>query len=144
MPSIATGANLANRELHYIGVSGDGDTVSIGMGQFTHIMRRNLNMLYIVENNGAYGLTKGQFSATADPGSKSKAGKTNAMATIDLPTLAIQMGATFVARSFSGDKAQLVPLIKAAISHRGFAFLDVISPCVTFNNHVDSNLKCII
>jgi len=138
MPSIATGASMANRDLLYIGVSGDGDTASIGMGQFTHIMRRNLNMLYIVENNGAYGLTKGQFSATADSGSTSKSGKTNSMATIDLPTLAIQMGATFVARSFSGDKTQLVPLIKAAISHKGFAFLDIVSPCVTFNNHAGS------
>ena len=134
MPSVTTGANLANRELIYIGVSGDGDTASIGLGQFGHVNRRNLNMLYIVENNGCYGLTKGQDSATSDVGSASKKGVPNPYEPIDLCTTALQMGATFVARSFSGDKEQLVPLFKAAISHQGFAFIDVISPCVTFNN----------
>lgn len=134
MPSVATGANLANKEMVYIGVSGDGDSASIGLGQFAHVTRRNLNMLYLVENNGCYGLTKGQDSATADVGSTSKKGVANPYEPIDLCTLALQLGATFVARSFSGDKAQLVPLIKAAISHRGFAFIDVVSPCVTFNN----------
>ena len=138
MPSVATGANMANRDLIYVGVSGDGDTASIGMGQFTHAVRRNLNMMYIVENNGCYGLTKGQDSATADIGSKSKKGEPNPFEPIDLASLALQLGATFVARSFSGDKAQLVPLIKAAISHQGFAFIDVISPCVTFNNNPGS------
>jgi 2-oxoglutarate ferredoxin oxidoreductase subunit beta len=138
MPSVATGANMANRELIYVGVSGDGDTASIGMGQFTHAVRRNLNMMYIVENNGCYGLTKGQDSATADIGSMSKKGEPNPFEPIDLASLALQLGATFVARSFSGDKAQLVPLIKAAISHQGFAFIDVISPCVTFNNNPGS------
>ncbi|MEO1079437.1 MAG: 2-oxoacid:ferredoxin oxidoreductase subunit beta [Pseudomonadota bacterium] len=138
MPSVATGANLANRDLIYIGVSGDGDTASIGMGQFAHVIRRNLNMSYIVENNGCYGLTKGQDSATMDQGSISKKGDSNMYSPIDLVRIAIEIGATFVARSFSGDKAQLVPLIKAAISHRGFALLDVISPCVTFNNHEGS------
>ncbi len=138
MPSVATGANLANRELIYIGVSGDGDTASIGMGQFTHAVRRNLNMLYIVENNGCYGLTKGQDSATADVGSASKKGEPNPFEPIDLVSVALQLGATFVARSFSGDKKQLVPLIQAAISHNGFAFIDVISPCVTFNNNAGS------
>jgi 2-oxoglutarate/2-oxoacid ferredoxin oxidoreductase subunit beta len=138
MPSVATGASLANRELVYIGVSGDGDTASIGMGQFAHVVRRNLNMTYIVENNGCYGLTKGQDSATADVGSKSKKGTINSYEPIDLATVAIQLGATFVARSFSGDRQQLVPLLKAALSHRGFAFLDVVSPCVTFNNHEGS------
>ncbi len=135
MPSVATGANLANRDLVYIGVSGDGDSASIGLGQFAHVNRRNLNMLYIVENNGCYGLTKGQDSATADIGSASKKGTPNPYEPIDLCTMALQLGATFVGRSFSGDKDQLVPLIKAALSHRGFAFLDVISPCVTFNNN---------
>ncbi len=134
MPSVATGANLANRDMIYLGVSGDGDTASIGMGQFVHAVRRNLNMLYIVENNGCYGLTKGQDSATADVGSQTKGGQPNLYEPIDLVTLALDLGATFVARSFSGDKAQLVPLIKAAIAHRGFAFIDVVSPCVTFNN----------
>lgn len=134
MPSVTTGANLANRDMIYIGVSGDGDTASIGLGQFGHVTRRNLNMLYIVENNGCYGLTKGQDSATADVGSASKKGVPNPYEPIDLCSLALQMGATFVARSFSGDKNQLIPLVKAAISHRGFAFIDVISPCVTFNN----------
>lgn len=138
MPSVATGAAAANRDLTYIGVSGDGDTASIGMGQFAHVVRRNLNMLYLVENNGCYGLTKGQDSATADVGSISKAGSTNLYEPIDLVTIALELGATFVARSFSGDKAQLVPLIKAAISHRGFALIDVISPCVTFNNNPGS------
>ncbi len=138
MPSVATGANLANRDLTYIGVSGDGDSASIGMGQFAHVVRRNLNMLYLVENNGCYGLTKGQDSATADVGSMSKKGAANPFQPVDLCTLAIDLGATFVARSFSGDKDQLVPLIKAAISHSGFAFIDVISPCVTFNNNAAS------
>lgn len=135
MPSVATGANMANREMIYIGVSGDGDTASIGMGQFVHAVRRNLNMMYIVENNGCYGLTKGQDSATSDIGSASKKGEPNALEPIDLASMALQLGATFVARSFSGDKEQLIPLIKAAISHQGFAFIDVISPCVTFNNN---------
>lgn len=138
MPSVATGANLANRELTYIGVSGDGDTASIGMGQFAHVVRRNLNMLYLVENNGCYGLTKGQDSATADVGSMGKKGTPNPFEPIDLCTLALELGATFVARSFSGDKEQLVPLIKAALSHSGFALIDVISPCVTFNNTTTS------
>ena len=134
MPSITTGANMANKELIYLGVSGDGDTASIGMGQFVHAVRRNLNMVYIVMNNGCYGLTKGQDSATADFGSISKAGSDNPYEGIDLAGLAMELNATFVARSFSGDKKQLVPLIKAAMSHPGFAFIDVISPCVTFNN----------
>jgi 2-oxoglutarate ferredoxin oxidoreductase subunit beta len=138
MPSVLTGANLANRDLIYLGVSGDGDSASIGLGQFAHCIRRSVNMLYIVENNGVYGLTKGQFSATADRGSKSKRGVTNTDASIDLVAMALQLGATFVARSFSGDKHQLVPLIKAAILHEGAAFLDVISPCVAFNNHPGS------
>ncbi len=138
MPSVATGANLANRELTYIGVSGDGDTASIGMGQFAHVVRRNLNMVYIVMNNGCYGLTKGQDSATADIGSKSKAGSVNIYEPIDLASLALELGASFVGRSFSGDKHQLIPLIKAAISHPGFALIDVVSPCVTFNNNAGS------
>lgn len=138
MPSVATGANLANRDLIYIGVSGDGDTASIGMGQFVHAVRRNLNMMYVVENNGCYGLTKGQDSATADIGSASKKGEPNPFEPIDLASIALQLGATFVARSFSGDKEQLIPLIKAAVAHRGFAFIDVISPCVTFNNNKGS------
>ncbi|MEM1401846.1 MAG: 2-oxoacid:ferredoxin oxidoreductase subunit beta [Pseudomonadota bacterium] len=138
MPSVATGANLANRDLIYIGVSGDGDSASIGMGQFAHVVRRNLNMSYIVENNGCYGLTKGQDSATSDVGSTSKKGDINMYSPIDLVRVAIEIGATFVGRSFSGDKEQLVPLLKAAISHRGFALLDVVSPCVTFNNHQGS------
>ena len=138
MPSVLTGANLANRELIYLGVSGDGDSASIGFGQFAHVMRRGVNMTYIVENNGVYGLTKGQFSATADRGSKSKKGVTNTDSGIDLVAIALQLGATFVARSFSGDKTQLVPLIKAAIEHRGAAFIDVISPCIAFNNHAGS------
>jgi len=138
MPSVTTGANLANRELLYLGVSGDGDTASIGMGQFVHAVRRNLNMVYIVMNNGCYGLTKGQDSATADPGSISKSGIANHFQTIDLVGLALELGATFVGRSFSGDKGQLVPMIKAAMNHHGFAFIDVISPCVTFNNNAGS------
>jgi 2-oxoglutarate ferredoxin oxidoreductase subunit beta len=138
MPSIATGAYMANRDLVYLGVSGDGDTASIGMGQFVHAIRRNLNMVYIVMNNGCYGLTKGQHSATADAGSKSKDGAVNPFQSIDLVGLALELGATFVGRSFSGDKTQLVPLIQAAMSHPGFAFLDVLSPCVTFNNKPES------
>src|ERR1700722_1532728 len=138
MPSVATGANLANRDLIYFGVSGDGDSASIGMGQFVHVVRRNLKMVYIVMNNGCYGLTKGQDSATADEGSKNKSGNVNLFESIDLASLAIELGATFVAQSFSGDKNQLVPLIKAAMKHNGFAFLNVISPCVTFNNNVGS------
>ncbi|NRF70032.1 2-oxoacid:ferredoxin oxidoreductase subunit beta [Aquincola sp. S2] len=138
MPSVLTGANLANRELLYLGVSGDGDSASIGIGQFAHAMRRGVRMVYIVENNGVYGLTKGQFSATADRGSKAKKGAVNNDAAIDLVGIALQLGATYVGRGFSGDKAQLVPLIKGAIAHRGAAFLDVISPCVAFNNHAGS------
>jgi len=138
MPSVLTGANLANKELIYLGVSGDGDSASIGLGQFMHCVRRSVNMLYITENNGVYGLTKGQFSATADRGSKSKAGGTNNDAALDLVGLAMMIGATFVARSFSGDKKQLVPLIMAGLSHNGPAFIDVISPCVAFNNHPGS------
>ena len=138
MPSVLTGASLANRDLIYLGVSGDGDSASIGLGQFAHALRRAVNMVYIVENNGVYGLTKGQFSATADKGSKSKRGAVNSDQPIDLVMLALQLGASFVARSFSGDKAQLVPLIKAAVSHRGAAFIDVVSPCVAFNNHAGS------
>jgi 2-oxoglutarate ferredoxin oxidoreductase subunit beta len=138
MPSVLTGANLANRELIYLGVSGDGDSASIGLGQFAHAMRRGVNMLYIVENNGVYGLTKGQFSATADRGSKSKRGVINADSSIDLVAMALQLGATFVARGFSGDKTQLVPLLKAAIEHEGAALIDVLSPCVAFNNHEGS------
>jgi 2-oxoglutarate ferredoxin oxidoreductase subunit beta len=138
MPSVLTGANLANRDLVYLGVSGDGDSASIGFGQFAHALRRGVNMCYIVENNGVYGLTKGQFSATSDKGSKSKRGLANTDSAIDLVAVALQLGATFVARSFSGDKGQLVPLIKAAIEHEGAAFIDVISPCVAFNNHEGS------
>src|SRR5471032_3138766 len=132
MPSVLTGANLANRELIYLGVSGDGDSASIGFGQFAHSIRRAVNMVYVVENNGVYGLTKGQFSATADRGSKSKKGAINHDTPIDMVSLALQLGASFVTRSFSGDKTQLVPLIKAALLHRGSDFLDVISPCVAF------------
>ena len=138
MPSVLTGANLANHDLLYLGVSGDGDSASIGLGQFAHCMRRGVNMVYIVENNGVYGLTKGQFSATADKGSKSKRGIANSDEPIDMVSLALQLGASFVARSFSGDKQQLVPLIKAAIEHKGAALIDVISPCVAFNNHAGS------
>ena len=138
MPSVLTGANLANRELIYLGVSGDGDSASIGIGQFAHAMRRSVNMVYIVENNGVYGLTKGQFSATSDKGAKSKRGVVNSDEPIDMVGMALQLGATFVARSFSGDKAQLVPLIEAAIRHQGAAFIDCVSPCVAFNNHEGS------
>ena len=138
MPSIATGAGAANRDLIMIGVSGDGDSLSIGLGQLCHSIRRNVNLLYLLENNGVYGLTKGQFSASADPGSASKKGEINSMSAIDGVLLALTLGATFVARSFSGDKAQLVPIIKAGLTHKGFAFVDVISPCVTFNDHEGS------
>ena len=138
MPSVAAGALAANRDLVCIGVSGDGDSLSIGFGQFAHAVRRNLDMLYLIENNGVYGLTKGQFSASADPGSKAKKGEENRMQAIDPVASAISMGGSFVARSFSGDRAQLVPLIKAAVKHPGCAVLDVISPCVTFNDHEGS------
>src|SRR6187455_3448318 len=138
MPSVLTGANLANRELIYLGVSGDGDSASIGIGQFVHAIRRGVDMVYIVENNGVYGLTKGQFSATADQGSVSKKGVANSDSPLDLVTMALQLGASYVGRSFSGDKQQLVPLIKGALAHRGAAFLDVVSPCVAFNNHPGS------
>jgi len=138
MPSVLTGANLANRELIYLGVSGDGDSASIGIGQFVHAIRRGVDMVYIVENNGVYGLTKGQFSATADQGSVSKKGVANTDSPLDMVTMALQLGASFVARGFSGDKKQLVPLVKAALSHRGAAFIDVISPCIAFNNHAGS------
>ena len=138
MPSVLTGAALANRELLYLGVSGDGDSASIGIGQFSHAMRRGVRMVYIVENNGVYGLTKGQFSATADRGSKSKKGAVNRDAPVDLISMALQLGATYVGRGFSGDKAQLVPLIEGAIRHGGAAFIDVVSPCVAFNNHAGS------
>ncbi len=138
MPAVATGTVLANRQLLAIGVSGDGDTASIGMGQFVHMMRRNLPMIYIVENNGVYGLTKGQFSATADLGSVLKTGVANELPPVDLAAMAIQLGATYVARSFSGDPKQLVALLEGAIAHRGTALIDVISPCVTFNNHEGS------
>jgi 2-oxoglutarate/2-oxoacid ferredoxin oxidoreductase subunit beta len=138
MPSVLTGANLANRELLYLGVSGDGDSASIGLGQFAHAMRRGVRMAYIVENNGVYGLTKGQFSATADQGSKSKKGAVNSDSPVDLVGIALQLGATYVGRGFSGNKAQLVPLIKGAITHGGAAFIDVLSPCVAFNNHPGS------
>ncbi|QPF71497.1 2-oxoacid:ferredoxin oxidoreductase subunit beta [Roseateles sp. DAIF2] len=138
MPSVLTGANLANRELLYLGISGDGDSASIGLGQFAHALRRGVAMVYIVENNGVYGLTKGQFSATADRGSVAKKGQANTDTAIDLVSLALQLGATYVARGFSGDKEQLVPLIEGAIKHRGAAFIDVISPCVAFNNHAGS------
>src|SRR5215213_3174357 len=138
MPTLATGANAANGELMYIGISGDGDSLSIGLGQLSHAIRRNVNLLYMLENNGVYGLTKGQFSASADRGSLSKKGEANTMEAIDGCLLALTLGATFVARSFSGDKAQLVPIIKAGLAHSGFAFIDVISPCVTFNDHEGS------
>ena len=138
MPPIATGANAANREMTYIGVSGDGDSLSIGLGHLCHAMRRNVRMLYVIENNGVYGLTKGQFSASSDIGSKSKKGEANEMSPIDPILLGLSLGATFVARSFSGDKEQLVPILKAGIAHRGFALVDVISPCVTFNDHEGS------
>jgi 2-oxoglutarate/2-oxoacid ferredoxin oxidoreductase subunit beta len=138
MPSVATGAVLANRSLMALGVSGDGDTASIGLGQFMHLMRRNLPLIYIIEDNGVYGLTKGQFSATADIGSKLKTGVINELPAIDTCELAISMGATFVGRSFSGDKRQLHAMLKAAIAHRGTVMLDVVSPCVTFNDHEGS------
>ena len=138
MPAVATGALLATAQLLALGVSGDGDTASIGAGQFVHLLRRNLPMIYIVENNGVYGLTKGQFSATADIGSKLKTGVINELPPIDVCSLAIQLGATYVGRSFSGDKKQLLAMIKAAIAHKGTALLDVISPCVTFNDHEGS------
>jgi len=135
MPSVLTGANLANRDLIYLGVSGDGDSASIGFGQFAHCIRRGVDMVYIVENNGVYGLTKGQFSASADVGSKAKRGEVNQQPPIDPVQMALALGGSFVARSFSGDKEQLVPLIKAGVRHRGFALIDVVSPCVTFNDH---------
>ena len=138
MPSVLTGANLANKNLHYLGISGDGDSASIGLGQFAHALRRGVNMTYIVENNGVYGLTKGQFSATADKGTASKKGTINNSSHVDLVSLALQLGSTFVARSFSGDKKQLIPILKAAIAHQGAALVDVISPCVAFNNHSGS------
>ncbi len=138
MPAVATGAMLANRDLLALGVSGDGDTASIGMGQFAHLMRRNLPVVYIIEDNGVYGLTKGQFSATADRGATLKTGVVNDLPAVDTCALAIQLGASFVARSFSGDKRQLATLLKAAISHRGTSMLDVVSPCVTFNDHEGS------
>jgi 2-oxoglutarate ferredoxin oxidoreductase subunit beta len=138
MPSVATGALLANRTMLGLGVSGDGDTASIGFGQFAHLMRRNLPLIYIIENNGVYGLTKGQFSATADVGSKLKTGVINDLPPIDTCIMAVELGATFVARSFSGDKKQLLALLKAAMAHKGTVVLDVISPCVTFNDHEGS------
>jgi 2-oxoglutarate ferredoxin oxidoreductase subunit beta len=138
MPSVATGAMLANHKLIALGVSGDGDTASIGIGQFVHLMRRNLPIIYIIEDNGVYGLTKGQFSATADLGSKLKSGVINDLPPIDTCALAIELGATFVGRSFSGDKKQLLAMLKAAIAHRGTVMLDVVSPCVTFNDHEGS------
>jgi 2-oxoglutarate/2-oxoacid ferredoxin oxidoreductase subunit beta len=138
MPSVLTGANLANKELIYLGVSGDGDSASIGLGQFVHCVRRGVNMVYITENNGVYGLTKGQFSATADKGSKSKGGASNMDTPLDLVSMALMVGASFVGRSFSGDKEQMVPLIMAAMRHPGPCFIDIISPCVAFNNHAGS------
>ncbi|MBT5184959.1 MAG: 2-oxoacid:ferredoxin oxidoreductase subunit beta [Euryarchaeota archaeon] len=138
MPSVTTGANVVNKDLTYLGVSGDGDSASIGIGQLIHAIRRNVNMVYIIENNGVYGLTKGQYSATADIGSKKKKGMTNETQPIDLCAMAVNLGCSFVARSFSGSKKQLTAIIKAAISHKGFALIDVISPCVTFNNNDES------
>ena len=138
MPSVATGANAARRDLNYVGVSGDGDSLSIGMGQFAHALRRNLNMLYIIENNGVYGLTKGQFSASADLGTQAKKGEVNEQLPIDPVLAALSLGGSFIARGFSGDKEQLVPLLKAGIRHNGFALVDVLSPCVTFNDHETS------
>jgi 2-oxoglutarate ferredoxin oxidoreductase subunit beta len=138
MPALVAGANAANRDVIYIGVSGDGDSLSIGLGQLCHAIRRNVSVLYVLENNGVYGLTKGQFSASADPGSLSKKGEPNMMEAIDGALLALTIGATFVARSFSGDKGQLVPILKAGLAHKGFAFVDVLSPCVTFNDHEGS------
>ena len=138
MPSVTSGANAANRDLTYIGISGDGDSLSIGLGQMCHAIRRNVRMLYVIENNGVYGLTKGQFSASSDIGSTSKRGEANVQPPIDPCLLALTLGATFVARGFSGDKAQLIPIIKAGLSHNGFALIDVISPCVSFNDHEGS------
>jgi 2-oxoglutarate ferredoxin oxidoreductase subunit beta len=138
MPAVASGANAANRDLVYIGISGDGDSLSIGLGQLCHAIRRNVDMLYVLENNGVYGLTKGQFSASADVGSRSKRGEANVQPPIDPVLLALSVGATFVARGFSGDKPQLVPILKAGLTHRGFALVDVISPCVSFNDHEGS------
>lgn len=138
MPSIAAGANAANRDMLYVGISGDGDSLSIGLGQLCHAIRRNVNMMYVLENNGVYALTKGQFSASADVGTVSKKGEVNRHGPIDPVNVALTLGATFVARSFSGDKRQLVPIMKAALSHKGFALVDVISPCVTFNDHKGS------
>jgi 2-oxoglutarate ferredoxin oxidoreductase subunit beta len=138
MATIATGANAANRELTYIGISGDGDSLSIGLGHLMHAIRRNVNMVYVIENNGVYGLTKGQLSASADIGSAPKKGEPNLLAPIDPIMLGLTLGATFLARSFSGDKEQLIPILKAAVAHRGFALIDVISPCVTFNDHEGS------
>ncbi len=138
MPAIAAGSSAANRDVIHVGISGDGDSLSIGLGQFCHAIRRNVNMLYVLENNGVYGLTKGQFSASADLGTKSKRGAVNGVPPIDAVNVALTMGATFVARSFSGDKQQLVPLLEAGLRHQGFAFIDVISPCVTFNDHPGS------
>jgi 2-oxoglutarate/2-oxoacid ferredoxin oxidoreductase subunit beta len=138
MATIATGANAANRELTYIGISGDGDSLSIGLGHLMHAIRRNINMVYVIENNGVYGLTKGQLSASADIGSAPKKGDANLLAPIDPIMLGLALGATFLARSFSGDKEQLIPILKAAVAHRGFALIDVISPCVTFNDHEGS------
>lgn len=141
MPSVATGAHLANRELIILGVSGDGDTASIGLGQYAHLIRRNVPVLYVIENNGVYGLTKGQFSATADLGTKARSGRVNDLMPIDLCALAIELGCGFVARSFSGDPKQVRPILKAAFSHRGTAVVDIISPCVTFNNHEGSTMS---
>ena len=138
MPSVTTGANMANKHLNFLAVSGDGDTASIGIGQFIHAIRRNLNMLYIVENNGVYGLTKGQYSATAEEGSQKRKGTPNELKEIDLCAMAINLGCSFVARSFSGSRKQLTALIRAGMSHRGMAIIDVISPCVTFNNNEES------
>jgi 2-oxoglutarate/2-oxoacid ferredoxin oxidoreductase subunit beta len=138
MPAVATGANAANKDLIYIGVSGDGDSLSIGLGQLCHAIRRNVDMLYVLENNGVYGLTKGQFSASADVGSKSKRGEPNVQRPIDPVLLGLSLGASFVARGFSGDKTQLVPILKAGLTHHGFALVDIISPCVTFNDHEGS------
>jgi 2-oxoglutarate ferredoxin oxidoreductase subunit beta len=138
MPSVTTGANAANCDLTYIGVSGDGDSLSIGVGQFVHAIRRNVNMCYVIENNGVYGLTKGQFSASADVGSKAKKGEPNNQEPIDPASTALALGATYIARSFSGDKEQLVPLLMGALTHRGFALVDIVSPCVTFNDHEGS------
>jgi 2-oxoglutarate ferredoxin oxidoreductase subunit beta len=138
MPSVTTGANMANKDLNFLAVSGDGDTASIGVGQFIHAIRRNLNMLYIIENNGVYGLTKGQYSATAEEGSKKRKGNPNVMKQIDLCAMAINLGCSFVARSFSGSRKQLTALVRAGMSHRGMAIIDVISPCVTFNNNDES------